>query len=80
MTHQQTQEGDLVACCATLLSASDSPGTLAAFNPSSLPPHAITTIQTDRGSASLIKMLQGTQPAPHMLEKNVDNASEVEIA
>lgn len=40
----------------------------------------ITTIQTDRGSASLIKMQQGAQPAPHMLEKNVDNASEVEIA
>lgn len=80
MTHQQTQEGDLVACCATLLSASDSPGTLAAFNPCSLPARAITTIHTDRGLAGLIKMLLGTQPAPHMLEKNVDNASEVELA
>lgn len=80
MTHQQTQEGDLVACCATLLSASDSPGTLAAFNPCSVPVRAITTIQTDRGLAGLIKMLLGNSLLHICLKKNVDNASEVGIA
>lgn len=69
MTHQQTQKGDLVVRCATLLSASDPPGTLGAFNPSSLPSHAITTIQTGGDLSSVIKILQGTQPASHILEK-----------
>lgn len=70
MTHQRPQTGDLVACWAFVphyyqpvirqahgqLSI---PSEGSSLSPSSLPPHAVTTIQTDWGLVGVIEMLPG---------------------
>lgn len=78
MTHQRPQTGDLVACWAFVphyyqpvirqahgqLSI---PSEGSSLPPFSLPPRAV--IQTDRGLAGVIEMLQGEHPASLTLGK-----------
>lgn len=70
MTHQRPQTGDLVACWAFVPHYYQAvirqahgqlsiPSEESSLSPSRLPPHAVTTIQTDRGLAGVIEMLRG---------------------
>lgn len=74
MTHQRPQTGDLVVCWAfvphyyqpVIRQAHGQPSIPSegsSLSPSSLPPHAATTIQIDWGLAGVIEMLQGEHPA-----------------
>ena len=82
MTHQRPQTGDLVACWAfvphyyqpVIRQAHGQlriPSEGSSLSPSSLPPHAVTTIQIDCGLAGVIEMLQGENILLHLLfQKN----------
>ena len=70
MTHQQPQTGDLLACWAfvphyyqaVIRQAHGQPSIPSegsSLSPSSLPPHAVTIIQTNWGLAGVIEMLRG---------------------